>query len=71
MDAIFHSDPETMWGTPVFVGTRVPIQALFDYLRTNESIETFLDDFPSVKKEQVIALLEISASHAVKELKAA
>jgi len=55
---IVHSDPEIVSGTPVFVGTRVPVQALLDYLEEGETIEEFLDDFPSVTREQVIAFLE-------------
>jgi uncharacterized protein (DUF433 family) len=55
---IVHSDPETMGGTPVFVGTRVPLQNLIDSLEGGESIEEFLDGFPSVKREQVIAVIE-------------
>lgn len=47
-----------MGGTPVFVGTRVPIQTLLDYLKTGESINDFLDGFPTVTREQVITLLE-------------
>lgn len=47
-----------MGGTPVFVGTRVPLQNLIDYLEGGESIEDFLDGFPSVKREQVIAVIE-------------
>ena len=57
-DSINHSDPEILGGTPVFVGTRVPLQNLVDYLEGGESIEDFLDDFPSVKREQVIAVIE-------------
>jgi uncharacterized protein (DUF433 family) len=55
---IVHSDPEIMGGTPVFVGTRVPLQNLIDYLEGGESIEDFLDAFPTVKREQVIAVIE-------------
>ena len=51
---------EMLGGTPVFYGTRVPIKNLFDYLETGDSIETFLDDFDGVKKEQVIKVLEMS-----------
>ena len=47
-----------MGGTPVFAGTRVPIQTLLDYLEAGESIDDFLEGFPSVKREQVIAFLE-------------
>jgi len=53
-------DPEILGGTPVFYGTRVPIKNLFDYLETGDSIETFLEDFDSVKKDQVIKVLEMS-----------
>jgi uncharacterized protein (DUF433 family) len=55
---LVHSDPEIMGGTPVFVGTRVPLQNLIDSLEGGESIEDFLDGFPSVKREQVIAVIE-------------
>ena len=58
LNGIIHSDPEIMGGTPVFVGTRVPLQNLIDYLEGGESIEDFLDGFPSVKREQVIAVIE-------------
>jgi len=55
---IVHSDPEIVSGTPVFVGTRVPAKALLDYVDGGETIEEFLDDFPSVSREQAIAFLE-------------
>lgn len=51
---------EILGGTPVFNGTRVPIKNLFDYLETGDSIEEFLDHFPSVKREKVVKLLEFS-----------
>ena len=57
---IINIDPEILGGTPVFNGTRVPIKNLFDYLESGESIDYFLDDFGSVKREQVIKLLEMS-----------
>ncbi len=60
---VFHSDPEIMMGTPVFTGTRVPVQSLFDHLEAGDSIDEFLDGFPSVRREQVIALLEESKHH--------
>lgn len=50
--------PDVMGGTPVFVGTRVPVQTLLDYLKAGESIDDFLDGFPTVTKDQVIVLLE-------------
>jgi uncharacterized protein (DUF433 family) len=56
---IVHSDPEIVSGIPVFVGTRVPAQALLDYLEGGETIEEFLDDFPSVSREQAIAFLAV------------
>ena len=54
---IINSDLNILGGEPIFKGTRVPIKNLFDYLETGDSIETFLDDFPSVSKEQAIGLL--------------
>ena len=56
--SVFHSDPEILGGTPVFVGTRVPVQSLFDHLEADDSIGDFLEGFPSVRREQVIAVLE-------------
>jgi uncharacterized protein (DUF433 family) len=53
----YHSDPDILGGVPVFIGTRVPIQSLFDHLEADESINQFLEGFPSVTREQVIALL--------------
>ena len=58
-------DPEILGGEPVFMGTRVPVKSLFDHLEAGDSIEDFLDGFPSVKREQVIALLEESKAHAL------
>jgi uncharacterized protein (DUF433 family) len=55
---IISVSPEIMGGTPVFTNTRVPIQTLLDYLKDGESIDDFLDGFPTVSREQVIALLE-------------
>jgi len=56
--AIIHSDPETLGGTPVFVGTRVPLQALLDYLEGGHPLSDFLDDFPTVTREMAITALE-------------
>lgn len=56
----YHSDPEILGGTPVFAGTRVPVQSLFDHLAAGDSIEDFLEGFPSVRREQVVAVLEES-----------
>ena len=57
---VVHSDPDVLGGTPVFVGTRVPVQSLFDHLEAGDAIGDFLEGFPSVKREQVIAVLEES-----------
>lgn len=53
-------DPEVMSGTPVFAGTRVPVQNLFDYIEGGEDLIEFLDDFPSVTKEIAVAVLEMA-----------
>lgn len=50
--------PDTLGGTPVFAGTRVPVKTLTDYLEAGDTLDAFLDDFPSVSREQVIAVLE-------------
>ncbi len=55
---IVQTTPDVMGGTPVFPGTRVPIQTLIDYLEAGDSIDEFLDGFPTVKRKQVIAFLE-------------
>jgi len=57
---VVEVDPEKMSGTPVFTGTRVPIKHLFDYLEGGDTLEIFLDDFPTVTREQVLAVLELS-----------
>lgn len=53
-------DLETMGGTPVFTGTRVPVQTLFDYIETGETLDEFLENFPSVKKEYAIQVLQMA-----------
>jgi uncharacterized protein (DUF433 family) len=58
--SVVHSDPEILGGTPVFVGTRVPIKILFDYLEAGDSLDVFLDEFPSVTREQAVAALELA-----------
>jgi uncharacterized protein (DUF433 family) len=60
LESVMHSDPEILGRTPVFIGTRVPVQSLFDHLKAGDSIEDFLDGFPSVKREQVLSVLEAS-----------
>jgi len=58
--AVVHSDPEILGGTPVFVGTRVPVKTLYDYLEAGDSLDEFLNDFPSVTREQAIPALELA-----------
>jgi uncharacterized protein (DUF433 family) len=55
---LIANDPETHSGTPVFAGTRVPVKTLFDHLEAGDSLEVFLEDFPSVSRELAIAVLE-------------
>ncbi len=57
---LINCDPEIMSGTPVFRGTRVPIKALFDYLEGDETLNEFLDDFPTVERSQAVALLNLA-----------
>lgn len=57
------SDPQILGGTPVFAGTRVPIKNLIDYLKAGDSLERFLDAFPSVSREQAITALELAREH--------
>lgn len=61
--SVIHSDPEILGGTPVFVGTRVPLRNLFDYLVRGHSLDEFLDAFPLVTRKQAMAALE--AAHEV------
>ena len=60
MSSVVVRNPEILSGTPVFAGTRVPVKNLIDYLEGGATIDEFVDDFPSVKREQVIAFLEAS-----------
>ena len=59
-ELVVQRDPEILGGTPVFVGTRVPVKILFDYLEAGDSLEAFLDEFPSVNREQAVAALELA-----------
>jgi uncharacterized protein (DUF433 family) len=56
--AVIHSDPHIMGGTPVSVGTRVPFQTLLDYLEAGDPLSEFLEDFPTVGREQAVEALE-------------
>ena len=60
LESVVHSDPEVLGGTPVFAGTRVPIKNFIDYLAAGDSLEQFLDDFPSVTRKQAVAALELA-----------
>lgn len=55
---VVHRDPEILGGTPVFIGTRVPVKTLFDYLEAGDSLDVFLSEFPSVTREQAVSALE-------------
>ena len=63
---IVHSDPSILGGTPVFVGTRVPLQNLMDYLDAGQSIDEFLEAFPSVTREQALAVAETDNEELLK-----
>ena len=69
-EQIIQRDPEILGGTPVFSGTRVPIQTLVDYLKGGEKLEDFLDGFPSVSRAQAEAFLEVALESALKETNA-
>ena len=66
--SVIHSDPDILGGTPVFVGTRVPVLTLLDYLSAGDTLEEFLDHFPTVSREQAVAALdranELLVAHA-------
>jgi uncharacterized protein (DUF433 family) len=57
---VVHRDPDILGGTPIFVGTRVPIKILFDYLEAGDSLDVFLAEFPSVTREQAVTALEFA-----------
>ena len=58
--SVVHSDPEILGGTPVFIGTRVPVKTLYDYLEAGDPLDEFLNDFPSVTREQAVAALDLA-----------
>jgi uncharacterized protein (DUF433 family) len=66
--SVISRNPEVMGGTPVFSGTRVPVQTLLDYLEAGESIDDFLAGFPSVSREQVVGFLEEARTRLVDTL---
>ena len=59
-DSVVQVDPEILGGTPVFRGTRVPVKNLLDYLTAGDTLDQFLDDFPTVTRHQVVAALELA-----------
>jgi uncharacterized protein (DUF433 family) len=62
-ESVVHSDPGILGGTPVFVGTRVPVRNLIDYLEAGDTLEDFLQSFPSVSREQAVAALELAGEY--------
>ena len=68
MASIFNVNPEIMGGTPVFAGTRVPVQTLLDYLEAGDSIDEFLKGFPSVTRAQVVGFLEDAKDRLVESV---
>lgn len=64
---VIEVDPEKMSGTPVFTGTRVPITHLFDYLESGDSLDEFLNDFPTVRREQALGILELMRERLLTE----
>ena len=62
LSGIIHSDPEILHGTPVFTGTRVPVESLFWHLEDGITVDAFLEAFPSVTKEQCLAIIEMAAT---------
>ena len=69
--SVVQSDPDILGGTPVFIGTRVPVQALIDYIEGGHSLEKFLDDFPTVSRELAVAALEQAKAHLLADARAA
>ena len=67
-DEVILKDPDILGGTPVFRGTRVPFQALLDYLEGGQNLEEFIDDFPTVTREAAISALELANSVLVGQL---
>lgn len=68
---LITSSPERLGGTPVFAGTRVPVQSLFDYLEGGDPLDVFLDQFPSVPREHAVAVLELAKRTLVAQAAAA
>ena len=71
MTSVVHSDPEILGGVPVFVGTRVPVQSLFDYIEGGDTLDEFVRQFPSVRREQAVAVLEIARESVMRRARTA
>ena len=71
MSKVVRVDPEILGGTPVFIGTRVPVETFFDYIQGGEPLNEFLEDFPTVSQQQVLELLEELKSEILPPVKAA
>ena len=67
MNNVIEVNPEKLSGAPVFAGTRVPIQNLFDYIEGGDTLEDFLEGFPPVTREQAVSVLELAKSSLLKE----
>jgi uncharacterized protein (DUF433 family) len=70
-EPLITTSPRRLSGTPVFAGTRVPVQTLIDYLEAGDTLEMFLDDFPSVSHEHAVAVLELAKSALIEKAVAA
>jgi uncharacterized protein (DUF433 family) len=68
INSIIHSDPDVHSGDPVFIGTRVPVRTLLDYIEGGDSLDVFLDNFPSVTREQAVAFLEEATRTALAQI---
>ena len=71
MEPIVTSSPDILSGTPVFAGTRVPVQTLMDYIEEGSSLDDFLEDFPTVSREHAIAVLELAKDSLIQRATAA
>ena len=68
MTKVLHSSRDILGGTPVFEGTRVPVKTLFDHLEAGDALEVFLDDFPTVSREQAVLVLELAKEALVSKV---
>ncbi|TVQ04985.1 MAG: DUF433 domain-containing protein [Balneolaceae bacterium] len=66
-EQVIERNPDVLGGTPVFAGTRVPVQALIDYLKAGDGLEEFLDGFPTVNRAQAVEFLQIALDSALAE----